>query len=96
MKDTPQAQAQAQAQAGYPYNLGDLRYFAFDGSHGMINKTPFAGDPAPAHILLTDLGDAFYYADDPATRSSPPQSLFDLVGCDTPADAPDIVFPDVA
>ncbi|RYE01602.1 MAG: hypothetical protein EOP61_10800 [Sphingomonadales bacterium] len=82
-----------EAAPGYRYTLHDLRYFAFDAGYAMINKTPYKGDPAPAHILLADLRDAFYYSDDPATRSSPPQSLFDLTGCDVPDDRPGIFFP---
>ena len=82
-----------EAEPGYRYNLGALRYFAFDERYAMINRTPLKGDPAPAHILLADLRDAFYYADAMATRSSPPQSLFDLAGCDVPEDSPDLVFP---
>ena len=83
----------AEAAPGYAFDLKDLRYFAFDADYRMINKTPTKGDAAPAHILLADLRDAFYYFDDPATRSSPPQSLFDLAGCDVPDDRPEPVFP---
>jgi hypothetical protein len=70
-----------------------LRYFAFDRSYGMVNRTLRKGDVAPAHILLTDLRNAFYYEDDPAARTSLPQSLFDLVACDVPDDRPDVVQP---
>jgi hypothetical protein len=82
-----------QAGSAYPYKLSSLRYFAFDQSYGMVNRTLRKGDAAPAHILLTDLRSAFYYQDDPATRTSPPQSLFDLVACDVPDDRPDVVQP---
>ena len=86
------------AAPGYRYNLGDLQYFAFDRDYGMINDTPRRGEPAPQHIYLNDLRDKFWYADDPDHRSSPPRSLFDLVGCTDPARepaGPDLVFPPV-
>lgn len=84
-----------QAARGYPYKLRGLSYFAFAPDYAMINETLRKGDMAPAHILLADLRDAFWYEDDPATRTSPPQSLFDLVACDVPDDRPDVVLPPV-
>lgn len=60
----------------------DLQYFAFDGTYAMINTTPMRGDWAPAHILLNDLRDAFWYGEATGDRRySPPRSLFDLDGC---------------
>jgi hypothetical protein len=90
----------AEAKPGYRYNLGDLQYFAFDKDYGMINTTPMRGDWAPDHILLNDLRDKFWYADDPRHRSSPPRSLFDLAGCtDEAADdikpRADLLFPPI-
>ncbi|MEH3158147.1 MAG: hypothetical protein PGN08_03955 [Sphingomonas taxi] len=82
-----------QAAPNYPYKLRGLHYFAFDRDYGMVNATLMKGDVAPAHILLTDLRDAFWYGDDPATRTSPPQSLFDLVACDVPDDRPNVLLP---
>jgi len=82
-----------QAAPHYPYKLKSLRYFAFDADYGMVNATLHRGDIAPAHVLLADLREAFWYADDPATRSSPPQSLFDLVACDVSDDRPRVILP---
>jgi hypothetical protein len=80
---------------------GDLQYFAFDGTYAMIDTSPMRGDWAPAHILLNDLRDAFWYREAAGDkRYSPPRSLFDLEGCeDERAGAAlrpaDVVFPAV-
>jgi hypothetical protein len=87
----------AEARPGYAYPLRDLQYFAFDSDYAMPLETPLRGEPAPAHFFLNDLRDVFWYQDDPATRSSPPRSLFDLAGCTArPADAiRDVLLPPV-
>lgn len=86
-------QGSPQAKPDYRFRLRELRYFGFDGSYAMINRTLYKGDIAPAHILLDNLREAFWYQDDPETRSSPPQSLFDLVACDVPDDRPAVLLP---
>jgi len=84
-----------EAAPGYPFKLHGLQYFLFGRDYAMINRSLNKGDFAPAHILLTDLRDAFWYQDDPATRTSPPQSLFDLVACDVQDDRPNVVQPPI-
>lgn len=82
-----------QAAPGYPFKLRALRYFGFDAGYAVLGDTLHRSDRAPAHILLDGMRDAFWYEDDPATRSSPPPSLFDLVDCTAPADTPAVLFP---
>lgn len=66
---------------GGPRPLGDLEYLATDAGYKVIDAVPERGDIAPAHILLTHLGDRVWHGPNVNARDSAPKQFFDLVAC---------------
>ena len=62
---------------GGPRPIGDVDYIAMDASYRVIDAPPRPGDPAPAHLLFPNLGDATWHAN----YDRAPKQFFDLVGC---------------
>ncbi len=67
---------------GGPRPHGSIEYLAFDAAYDIVDAMPRRGQPAPAHMLIADAGDAEF--DHGAGHSVPDtKQLFDLVGCTT-------------
>lgn len=93
LKGTPQAAI------GYRHNLGDLLYFAFDKDYAVRSEDARRGQAAPAHFLLHNMREAFWYRTPNDQREAVTPSLFDLVDCHSGLGAQnersDLVFPPV-
>lgn len=67
---------------GGPRPLGDFDYIATDADYNVIDHIPLRGGPAPAHILVPELGDRLWHQSpiiEP--RDGAPKQFFDLVEC---------------
>lgn len=73
---------------GGPRPHGDMEYIATDANYDVIDDIPRRGGAAPAHILLSRLGDGVWHGQRFAQRDSAPKQFFDLVGCDIQDDPP--------
>jgi hypothetical protein len=76
----------------------DLDFFSTDAAYVFHGVVPTAGDAAPAHLFLPDLGYALWYRTPGNRRDSAERSFFDLTDCAPPSPVgagPDIAFPPV-
>lgn len=76
----------------------DVEVFTTDSRYAIDAAVPMAGQPAPAHILLPDLGHLTWYGTPGDKRDSAPRAFFDFVACRTAnalIAAPQIAFPAV-
>ena len=62
---------------GGPRPYGDVDYIATDRTYAVIDRAPKRGAPAPAHILLPNLGDRTWHPN----RDGAPKQFFDLTSC---------------
>jgi len=63
--------------------LGDLDFMALDAAYGVAPEPRLRrGAPAPAHLLVPGLEEAFWYRTPSEARESAPTAFFDLVGCE--------------
>ncbi|WP_132091075.1 hypothetical protein [Caulobacter sp. BK020] len=62
--------------------LGDLDFMVLDATYGVAPEPALRrGAPAPAHLLIPGLEEAFWYRTPPDARESAPTAFFDLVDC---------------
>lgn len=67
--------------------LANLRFYALDADLNFLGSPPVAGDPAPAYVMVPELGVALWYGagaltEDPtAERDSLPRGVFRPVAC---------------
>jgi hypothetical protein len=62
--------------------LGDLDYLVLDAAYGVSPEPALRrGAPAPAHLLIPGLEEAFWYRTPFDASESAPTAFFDLVGC---------------
>ncbi|AYV47120.1 hypothetical protein CFHF_01175 [Caulobacter flavus] len=66
---------------GGPRPLGDLEYLAADATWRLIEGAPGRGQPAPAHIFLSELDDRLRHPPGDQPRDSVPRQFFDLAAC---------------
>jgi hypothetical protein len=67
---------------GGPRPLGAFGYIATDAHYNVIDNIPRRNGPAPAHILLPELGDALWHQKaELVPRDGAPKQFFDLVAC---------------
>lgn len=66
---------------GGPRPLGNMEYIATNAHYDVIDSTPKRGGTAPAHILLSHLGDGAWHGGVYAQRDSAPKQFFDVVSC---------------
>ncbi|QWC55761.1 hypothetical protein F7D01_00485 [Erythrobacter sp. 3-20A1M] len=60
--------------------LGEIEYIGTDADYNIIDDIPTMGGIAPAHMLLTSLGDRTWHWST-TQRDSAPKQFFDLIGC---------------
>lgn len=70
---------------GGPRPYGNLEYLGTDATYRILDHVPVAGEPAPAHFVLLQLGNAVFdhgAAPGPGDPGSvDTKQFFDLVGC---------------
>jgi hypothetical protein len=61
--------------------LGDMQLLTFDADYNVLDDIPRRDAPAPAHILIPDLREAFWYRTPGDKREGSAKQFFDLTGC---------------
>jgi len=63
--------------------LGDLDYMVLDATYAVGSKHVLRhGQAAPAHLLIPELANTFWYRTPSDARESAPTAFFDLTACD--------------
>lgn len=65
---------------GGPRPHGDTEYLGADADYNIINAVPHRGRPAPAHMLLANMG-AVEFNHGAGTSAPDTKQFFDLVSC---------------
>lgn len=79
----------------YAQTLANLRFYVLNEKFDFISEPPVSGDPAPAFIMMPELGATLWYdpailSEDLAAERDPmPRGVFRIAGCrgNTPSEA---------